>query len=74
MYQKKCCEEKHVDLLLIGEAEKKHCALINDFNRFMCNHSLHCGRTYFCRYRLHAFITEETLKRNIKDCFKINVK
>ena len=24
---KECCEEKHVDLLLIGEGERKHCAL-----------------------------------------------
>ena len=23
---------------------------------------------------LHAFVTEEILKRHIKDCFKINVK
>ena len=28
----------------------------------------------FCRYCLHAFITEEILKRHIKDCFKINGK
>ena len=28
----------------------------------------------FCRYCLHAFITEEILKRHIKDCFKINAK
>ena len=28
----------------------------------------------FCRYCLHAFITEEILKRRIKDCFKINGK
>ena len=26
------------------------------------------------RYCLHAFITEEILKRHIKDCFKINEK
>ena len=28
----------------------------------------------FCHYCLHAFITEEILKRHIKDCFKINAK
>ena len=28
----------------------------------------------FCRYCLHAFITEEIVKRHIKDCFKINGK
>ena len=40
----------------------------------MYDHSLHRGRTNFCRYCLHAFITEENLKRHIKDCFKINSK
>ena len=40
----------------------------------MYDHSLHHARKYFCRYCLHAFITEETLKRHIKDCFKITGK
>ena len=74
MYQKKCCKEKHVDLFLTGEREKKHYVLINDFNRFMHDHSLHRGREHFCRYCLHAFITDKILKRHIKNCFKVNVK
>ena len=41
MYQK-CCEEKHVDLLLTGEGEKKHY-----FNTFMYDHYLHLGRKHF---------------------------
>ena len=40
----------------------------------MHDYSLHRGRKHFCCYSLHAFITEETLKRHIKDCFKINGK
>ena len=40
----------------------------------MYDNSLHPERKYFCRYCLHAFITEEILKRHIKDCFKINGK
>ena len=40
----------------------------------MYDHSLHCGRKHFCRYCLHAFITEEILKHHIKDSFKINGK
>ena len=32
---KKCCEDKHVDILLIGEGEKEHYVLIEDFNTFM---------------------------------------
>ena len=40
----------------------------------MYDHSLHRGGKHFCRYCLHAFITEEILKRYSKDCFKINGK
>ena len=43
MYQK----EKHVDLLLTGEGEKKNNVLIKDFNRFMYDHSLLRGRKHF---------------------------
>ena len=68
------CEEKHVDLLLIGEGEKKHYVLNNDFNRFIYDHSIHRRIKHFCCYCLHAFITEDILKRHIKDCFKINDK
>ena len=71
---KKCCEDKHVDLLLIGEGEKKHYVLIKDFNTFMYDHSLHRGRKHFCRYCLKACRTEKILKSHIKDCFKINSK
>ena len=74
MYQRKILQKKHVDLLLIGEGEKKHYDLIKGSNRFMYDHSLHRGRKHFCRYCFHAFITEEILKRHIKDCFKINGK
>ena len=31
---KNWCEEKHVDLLLIGEEDKRHYALTKDFNKF----------------------------------------
>ena len=71
---KKCCEDKHVDLLLIGEGEKKHYVFIKDFNKFMYDHTLHHGKKYFCRYCLQAFKTAEKLKCHIKDCFKINDK
>ena len=38
MYQK-CCEEKHVDLLLKGENGKRQNVLIKDFNTFMYDHT-----------------------------------
>ena len=70
---KQCCEEKHIDLLLVGEGEKLY-VLLKDFNTFMFDHSLHCGRRHFCRCCSHAYITEEIFKSPIKDSFKINGK
>ena len=67
----KCCQEKHVNLVLIAQ-RKKHCVLVNDFNRLMYDHSLHRGRKHFRVY--YTFITEEILKAQIKDFYKINDK
>ena len=50
MYQKVVKGDKHIDLLLIGKGEKKHCVLIKDFNTFIYDYTLHRGRKYFCRY------------------------
>ena len=44
---KKCCEEKHIDLLLIGEKGKRHYVLIKEFNTFMHNHTFHCRKKTF---------------------------
>ena len=71
---KKCREEKHVDLLLIGKGGKRHYVLIKDFNNFMYDHSLHLGIKHLCHDCLQAFSTEEILKSHIKNCFKINAK
>ena len=46
-------EDKHVDLLLIGEREKKRYILIKDFDTFMYDQNR--GRKHFCRYCLQAF-------------------
>ena len=59
---------------MIGEGGKQHYVLTNDFNRFMCDHSLHRRRKDFCRYCFYAFITEKRVRHNIEDCFKINGK
>ena len=57
----------------MGEEGKRHYVLIKDFNPFMLDHTLHPGRKHF-RYCLQAFSTEEILKRDMKDCLKINGK
>ena len=64
-YSKKCCEEKHVDLLLIGENGKRQYVFIKDFNTLMYDHTLHPRRRPFCRYCLQAFSTKEILKCHI---------
>ena len=70
-----CCEEKHVDLLLIGEEGERHYFFfIKDINTFMYNHTLHLGKKHFCRYCSQAFSAEEILKSHFEDCLKINVK
>ena len=74
IYVSKKCEEKHLDLLLIGEEGKRHYVFIKNFNTFMYDHTLHCGKKHFCCCCLQAFSTEEILKCCIKDCFKINCK
>ena len=45
---KKCCEEKYVHLLLIGEDGKRHSVIIKDFNTFMYDHTFHHGKKHFC--------------------------
>ena len=59
---------------MIVEEEKRHYVLIKDFNTFMYDHTLHCGRKNPCHYCLQAFSTEEILKHCIKDCLKMNGK
>ena len=59
---------------MIVEGEKKRYLLIEDFNTFMYDHTLHRARKHFCRYCLQAFSSEEILKIHIKDCFKNNGK
>ena len=48
--------------------------IFKDSSTFMYDHTLHCGRKYFCHYCLQAFRTAEKLKSHIKNCFTINGK
>ena len=40
----------------------------------MYNRSLHRGKKHFCGYCLETFSTEEIVKSDVNDCFKINGK
>ena len=44
---KSCYEDKHVDILLIGEKDKNLHVLMKDFNTFMYVYTLHCGKSFF---------------------------
>ena len=72
--QKKCCDEKHVDLILISKREKNHCVLFKAFNTFRYDYTLHCRRKHFCSCFLQAYRAADVLKCHIKDCFQINCK
>ena len=45
---KRCCEEKHLDLLLKEEKGKRRYVLSKDFNTLMYDHTLHRERKHFC--------------------------
>ena len=53
-------QKMYVDLLLIGEGER-HFFLTKDFNTFMYDHTLHCGRKLFDCNCLQAYSAEEIL-------------
>ena len=69
---KKYCEEKYIDLLLIGE-RGKHNVFFEDSNTFMYNYSLHPGKKPFSRYCLQAYVTEKVLKVKSKIALKLMV-
>ena len=52
--KKKCCEKKHVNLLLIGQEGKRHYVLIKDFNTIIYDHTFHRKKNIFAviAYRL----------------------
>ena len=62
MYQKKYCEVKHVDLLLIGEGEKKYYVLIKDFRKFMSDHTIHHGRKHFLPLLFGSFLNSRKIE------------
>ena len=57
------CQENvlktNVDFLLVGEEGKRHHTCIKDFNTFIYDQTLLCGRKHVCRYCLQAFSTEK---------------
>ena len=60
--------------MLITDWRRRHYILLKEFYTFMSDHTLYCRTKHFCCYCLQNVNTEQTLKCNVKDCFKINGK
>ena len=69
-------EEKFVDLLLIGDENKKHYIPVKEFNTFMHNHMIHyiVEENTFVITLDKLLVQKEILKCYAMDCFKINGK
>ena len=61
-----------MNLLLITEDEKKHYALIKDFNAFMYNQTKHKNIKHFCMYCLQCFSFERILANHVNNCSTVN--
>ena len=65
----KCCEDKNIDLLMIGEVEKKHHILIKGFNTFTYDYILYRGRIFVVivsKYMEHQMYWNVILKIDLK--------
>ena len=51
MHQKNYSEEKHVDLLMKREEDKRHYVITKDFNTFMYDHTLNRGKKTFKTFK-----------------------
>ena len=74
IHQKKCCEEKYVDLLLIGKIEKNTMFLLTILidSCMIIHYIVEENIFVFIFYTLS--LEKKILKYHIKDCLKINGK
>ena len=72
LYVSKKSYTQVLNLLLITQDGKSHCAFIKDFNRLMFSKSKHRDKKYYCMSCLQNFATEEILAQHKKQCLLIN--
>ena len=60
--------EKHVNLLLLSNGEKRHFCLIRNMSRLLGDRTKHNGETFFCNYCLHGFTKQKLLDSHIPYC------
>ncbi|GFX35652.1 uncharacterized protein TNCV_3175941 [Trichonephila clavipes] len=62
--------DKHVNLLLISNQEKRHYCLIKNLNRLLSDLTQHKSESFYCNYCLHRFVKKSILDAHIVDCRK----
>ncbi|GFQ94331.1 uncharacterized protein TNCT_221461 [Trichonephila clavata] len=53
--------DKHVNLLLISNQEKRHYCLIKNLNRLLSDLTQHKSESFYCNYCLHRFVKKSVL-------------
>ncbi|GBM22584.1 hypothetical protein AVEN_184006-1 [Araneus ventricosus] len=61
-------KERHVNLLLISDAVKRHYTLIKNMSHLMHDLTKHHDERFYCNYCLHPFSIEEGLMNHQFDC------
>ena len=63
-------KERHVNLLLITDGDKRHYCHIRNFSRLMGHTRRDKHKKFFCYNCLHGFTREWLLQRHVELCFK----
>ena len=72
LLSKKVIQDRHINLLLIGDGENRHYCLIRTFSRLMNQRTKHKGSQFFCYNCLHSFSSHKTLEKHVELCYKQN--
>ena len=60
--------EKHVNLLLKSDKDKRHYCLIKNMSRLLGDRTNHDGETLYCNYCLRGYTTKGLIDTHIVDC------
>ena len=66
--------ENSMDLFIIWDKIKSHCACIKDFNKFMFRKTKNKNKKYFGKYCLQSFSSGRVFIEHKEICLKINGK
>lgn len=60
--------ERHINLLLISDGDKRHYCLIKSMSRLLFGLTKQDHKVFYCDFCLHRFKKQETLDAHIEDC------